>query len=229
MKKENNPDYLKTLSEIHEADPRQGAFSVFDEDINNFRSKQFKDHYESICNIKLGNQVPEKIIIHFETAKNIYLYAWFAFRLFPVSEQHALICTEYALRDRFGKELPKKYWNKKYPPTLSPLLRYAIDSGKIKNEHFEIWHKAAEQKAIYRYEREKIEEMNKLGLNGIEMNYSEIEVIDTDRKWNYLKILRESLPKVRNMYSHGASTLHNQVLQSFVIAKEIINQIYLPE
>jgi hypothetical protein len=228
MKTEYDPDRLKPFDKITEADSRQGAFSRFDAVINNFTPITLEDHYESISTIALDDRVPEKISIQYETAKNIYLYAWYAYRLFPVAEHHALICLEYALRERFAAEVPKKYWNNKnYGPTLAPLLSYIIDTGKIKNEHFEVWHQAAERRAQDRYQLEKIKEMSEQGLSEIEIDYDEIEVLDEDRNWGYLNILKKSLKSIRNTYAHGGPLLHRQVLGTFKIVKEILDQIFI--
>ncbi len=221
-----NPEYLKPLGFVCDADPRSVSFSVLDPKINKYRTKELTDHYNNISQYALKPSVPEDIVIQFETAKNLYLYAWYVYRFYNVAEHHVLTCLEFALRGRFKDELPKEYWNKPWDPTLRPLLRYAIDYGYIENEGFQKWHQTSEKRATFRYEMEKIEEMNRKGLTEIELDFSEVEVTDQDRDWNYINILLKSIPNLRNHYAHGSTTLHNRVLSTIQIVKEIIDQIY---
>ena len=221
-----NPEYLKPLNFVCDADPRSISFSVLDPKITKYRTKELADHYNNINQYVLKPSVPEDIVIQFETAKNLYLYAWYVYRFYNVAEHHALTCLEFALRERFKDELPKKYWNKQWNPTLRPLLRYGIDYGYIKNEGFQKWHQTSEKRATYRYEMEKIEEMERKRFTEIELDFSEVEVTDQDRDWDYINILLETLPSFRNNYAHGSKTLHNQVLGTIETVKEIIDQIY---
>jgi hypothetical protein len=239
-----DPEILRPAKYICEPDPRQRHFVVLSPDINDFRPITLNDYYESASKIDLNATVPKEIVIQFETAKNLYLYAWFIYRFYPVAEHHAFACLELALRMRYGNEIPAHYFQQprksqtnklgkpklKQPkprkPTLMPLLRYAIDKGGIKNEGFRRWHEAVEQRAHVRYEREKDEEMREKGLSEIVLNYSEVQIADIDRNLDYVKILLETLPETRNLYAHGTPMLHNTVLGTIELVSEIINQIY---
>ena len=227
MKCEYDPDQLKPFDKITEADVRLGAFSRFDPESKTYRPITLQDHYKSISALMLNNNVPGDVTVQYETSKNLYLYAWYAYRLFPVAEHHVLTCLEYALKECFSAELPSTYWNnKKFGPTLAPLLNYAVDVGKIKNEHFGVWYQRTEERAQYRYQMEKINEMREQGLHEIQIDYSEVEVIDEDRNLDYVNQLKESLRGIRNTYAHGGSLLHSQVLGTFIIVKEIFDQIF---
>lgn len=220
-----NPEYLKPLDFICDADPRSISFSILDSKFEKYRTIELADHYNSICQFVLKPSVPKDIVIQFETVKNIYLYAWFVYRFYPIAEHHALTCLEFALRGRFKDELPKEYWNKPWNPTLKPLLRYAIENNFIKNEGFQQWHQAAEKQATYRYQIEKIQEMDEKGLEEIELDFSEVEILDKDWDWNYINILLKKIPNLRNHYAHGNKSLRTQVLGTIQIVKEIIDQI----
>jgi len=63
-------------------------------------------------------------------------------------------------------------------------------------------------------------------LESIELDDAEIQVTDEDGAWDYIAILCDSLPAIRNMYAHGGPSLHNQVRGTIEIVGEIINQIY---
>lgn len=170
--------------------------------------------------------VPEDIVLQFETTKNVYLYAWFVYRFYPVCEHQALACMELALRNRYEDEAPSKYRNKDGKLYLKGALRYAIDRGYVRHEGFRRWHEAAQRRATLRYEMEKSNEMYAKGLKQIDLDYSEVTVTDVDRNWEYLSFLSDFLPELRNNYAHGTSMLHNQVLTTLEVVSEIINQIF---
>ena len=226
LKMTYNPDHLKPIDEICEPDPRQSSFIIYDEKLNSDKALQLSDKRKLINQLKLNKNVPEKIVTQFETSKNLFLYAWFVYRFYPVAEHHVLICLELAFRKRFQDELPQEYWNRSYPPTLKPLLSYAIDNGYVKNEGFSAWHTATKRRASYRSELEKTREMKEKGLDEIKLDSSKVEIKDEDRDWNYLNVLMESLPRLRNLYAHGTSNLSNQVFTTFKIVKEMIDQVF---
>ncbi len=165
-------------------------------------------------------------MMQFETARNLYLYAWFVYRFYPVCEHHALACLELALRERYGNEAPNDYRNKDGKLYLKGSLRYAIDRGYVRHEGFRRWNEAAQRRAAGRYEMEKTDEMYANGLKQIDLDYSKVTVTDADRNWEYLSFLSDFLPELRNSYAHGTTMLHNQVLTTLEVVSEIINQIY---
>lgn len=220
-----NADYLKPLKRIDEPDSRQLCFQTFDNETKDFRPTQIEDYYNRIAEYQLKSSVPEEVITQFETCKNIYLYAWYVYRFYPVSELYAFTCLEYALRYKYGDELAEQGENLKYIG-LKYLLKYSIYQGHINNEGFQVWRDAVKRKARYRYEDEKTNEMREKGLNEIMLDYSEVEIKDIDKNWDYIEVLTDTLPNLRNHYAHGSTTLHNQVLGTIQIVSEIINQIY---
>jgi hypothetical protein len=221
-----DPEILRPLTHIYEPDPRNTAYVTVDRESGGFRPLTIHDHYEAVSQISLNKMVPEDIVTQFETIKNLYLYAWFIYRFYPVAEHQAFACLELALRTRYEKDIPKEYYPRSEKPSIRPLLRYSIDKGDIKNEGFRKWHEAVEQRAHVRYGREKGEEMRSQKLNQIELNYAEVEITDVDRNIDYVKILLETLPATRNLYAHGTPLLKNTVLGTIELASEIINQIY---
>lgn len=220
-------EYLRSMENIYQPDPRNDSFVKFDPELKKFRRVELADYQRSIAELQLHSGVPEAVLIQFETAKNLYLYGWFVYRFYPVSEHHALTCLELALRTRFGKEIPKKYYGGK-KPTLKPLLRYAIDCQEIKNAGFRRWRERVEFRARQRYEWAKIREMKEKGLDSTVLDYSAVEITDEDRDWDYLNILLDSLPFSRNDYAHGSASLHNQVRGTIELVGEIINQVFPP-
>lgn len=226
MKKEYDPDLLKPLEKICERDPRMLPTKIFDSQRGEFRPKTVEDHHRDISQINLDQSVPRKIVEQFETAKNVFLYAWFIYRFFPVSQHQALTSLELSLRERFQGELPKDYWNRKTPPTLSPLIKYAIDTGWITNEIFSNWWDKVKMRAEERYKLEKLQEMQEKGLESIELDFSEIEITEEDMDWDTTEDIKESLTFQRNDYAHGSTILHSAVLGTFTETSEIINHIF---
>jgi hypothetical protein len=219
-----NPDCLKPLEAIYAADPRSDNQAVLDMFQNG--ANALAEHHCAVANIKLSAAVPEEILVQFETAKNLYLYAWFVYRFFPVAEHHALTCLELGLRHRFPDPLPKKYWDKPWKPTLRPLLNFAIDTRVIKNECFRQWRDHVKTRAQQRYSLERQREMREQGLSRIELDYTQAIPNDEDRNWDYLTILLEVLPGIRNSYAHGSALLHNKVLGTLELVSEILNQLF---
>ncbi|MDH5571704.1 MAG: hypothetical protein OEY89_08065, partial [Gammaproteobacteria bacterium] len=165
-------------------------------------------------------------IVQFETAKNIYLYAWYVYRFFTVAEHQALTCLELSLREKLLDKVPKSYYPRSEKPMLRTLLRYAIDNSLIRNEGFSEWHEAARKRAKYRYEIEQIKKMSDEGLESIEVDYSNIAVMDEDKNFQYVEDLKVGLIQHRNEYAHGSTMLHNYSLGTFRVVTEIINQVY---
>ena len=65
-------------------------------------------------------------------------------------------------------------------------------------------------------------------LDVIELNYDLAVPNDEDRDCTYLPVLLEALPFTRNTYAHGSTMLHDQVLGTFELVCEILNQIFEP-
>lgn len=212
---------------IDRQDPRSEMTDFSIENWREFPPLGLTKYHALIAEFVLDNSVPKEIVIQFEVAKNLYLYSWFIYRFYPVAEGHVLACLELALRSRYESEMREKFGHPAaWRATLKPLLKYAIDTGAIRNEDFEAWHHTAEMRARARFEYEKLTEMREKGLDSITYSYSDVVVTDEDRDWNYVGILCDHLPFLRNLYAHGSTSLHNQVLGTFEIVSAIINRVY---
>lgn len=222
----SSADQLRTPSGLFTPDPRNASSVRIDE--SRIIKPSVEQHRSDVSQFILTPTAPESVQVKFETAKNLYLYSWFVYRFFPVAEHQALACLEHGLRKRFSTPLPKKYWTKvDRPPTLKPLLRFAIDEGFIKNDWFRRWHNRVEQRARERYEFERIREMIDQELDLIEIDYELASPNEEDRDWDFLAILLESLPEIRNAYAHGSPMLHKSVLGTIELVGEILNQLFL--
>lgn len=185
--------------------------------------------HEAITDVTIHNGVPRNIWTQFETARNLYLYAWFVYRFYPVAEHQAYACLELALRERYKAEVTaiSKAKAKKILQGMKSLLEYAVQQGHIRNEGFSVWRRRTVQRAKQRTRDDLWARTLQEGRT--EMTYDEdaFEIIDVDRNHDYLEIILDTIPKLRNDYAHGSNTLHSQVLYSIVLVSEIINQIYV--
>jgi len=219
---DDHPDFLRTPETVCKPDIRSPTASFLLD-----RPITIKDQHSAVADISLHKDVPDDIRIQFETTKNLYLYAWFVYRFYPVAKHHAYACLELALRERFEPEMiaagEKKF---KFGPGLKRLLSYAVKKGHLKNENFEVWRNRTENQARQRTEFEIIKEMDQLGLEKMVFDESQIKIKEEDRNHDYLATILETMPWMRNHYAHGTKSLDNQVLGTIKLVAEVINQIY---
>lgn len=219
-------DKLKEIDGILYPDVRNSFFSRLDR--TGIRQDSLAEHHADIDSIRLSPAVPVDVTVQFETARNLYLYAWYVYRFYPVAQHQVLACLELGLRERLGSSLPKSYLRKpRDVPTLRPLLKYAIDIGLIKNEGFPQWREQVQRRAEHRYRDEQIVAMDKAGLTSCELRYDDVVPNEQDKDFNYLDLLKKFLPGMRNSHAHGSTNLSNQVLGTFELVKEILDQIYI--
>lgn len=215
-------DSLRTPETVCQPDPRSPRDDIFSKE-----PLTVAYQHEVVSKFVLHEGVPEDIRVQFETTKNLYLYAWYVYRFYPVVNLHAYTCLELALRERFGEELASSRKSKSdYIPSLKQLLSYAIEQGNIKNENFSIWRHWTEQRAKRRTRDELWEEAQKEGLNEITYDEDNFEIKDVDCDHDYLGIILKTTPWLRNHYAHGSKSLDNQALTTVKFTFEIINQIF---
>jgi hypothetical protein len=220
----NSAESLRSPDAAAEPDPRTTMFA-------GQTLPSLAVHHRDIEAIQLTIGVPEAVAIQFETARNLYLYAWHVYRFFPVAQSQALFSLELGLRARLPDRLPEPYqrpWQRQ--PMLAGLLGYAIDQGLVRNEGFRRWHQAAEGRARQRRSMEIFQAMIDQQLGSVEIDEEEaINITPDDQSWDLVKILRKSLPGLRNELAHGSSMLTNQVLGTIELVAEILSQIYVPD
>lgn len=80
--------------------------------------------HAEIADLVLAPSVPERTRIAFDTARNLYLYAWHVYRFYPAAEMQALSALEAGLRQALPLRLPPQYQPPHQPkPMLRGLLR----------------------------------------------------------------------------------------------------------
>lgn len=219
-------DCLRAPDSVCDPDPRSRSLVRLDKRTGDVYSRVLADQHRAIDFFRLNETVPSRVAIHFETAKNLYLYAWFVFRFYPVSEQQALASLEFALRERFPGFVKEQH-SRKRRLGLKKLLNHAIENEYVKNEMISIRERWAWQRAETRHSYGKIQEMMVAGLESMERNESEVTVTQEDLNCDWLGIFKENIPKIRNQYAHGSGELKHTVLHTFELVSEIINQLYL--
>lgn len=220
-----NPDGLRPADYVGEPDPRTLMFVRVDFEAGTSRPVEIDDQHDQMSAYVLHAGVPPDIAVQFETARNLYLYAWFVYRFYPVAEHESLACLELALRERLKDDIRTGKFKQKRP-ALQPLLQYAVDQGLIRNGGFSTWRNRGEINSRHRVELEKTREASERNLDTISWDESDIEITADDLDWDYVKMLSEVLPKLRNEYAHGTTNLQATALWFIQIVCEIINQLF---
>ncbi|WP_351088572.1 hypothetical protein [Shewanella sp. S1-49-MNA-CIBAN-0167] len=198
-----NAEHLRPLEYMASPDPRWSGFGGLN--IDGIHEPITIERYaEPIQKIKLNTSVPELVVIHFETAKNLALYAWNVYRFTPVAELYAYISIELALRDITG--------DKKRP--FKKLFEKAIENKILSNEKFSRWKHVTEQRE-HQYQ-ERIELAQDLDIEGPK----------PPEYWNYLDVIVKNIPYFRNDYAHGSTNIYPWAYTALKDSAEIINQLY---
>lgn len=184
--------------------------------------------HDKITAITLHAGVPRNIWAQFETSRNLYLYAWYVYRFYPLAEHQAYACLELALRERYEAEVTaiSKTKTKDILHNLKSLLEYAVANEHLKNEGFSLWRRHTEVRAQQRTQNELWEKALQEGRTEMTFDPDDYEITDLDRNHDYLQAILNSIPVLRNDYAHGSNTLHSQVLYTIKLVSEIINQVY---
>ena len=216
-------DALRTPELATQPDARCESFAIVDS--AGVRKATLADRHAAVACYVLNATAPDAVRIHFETAKNLYLYAWFVYRFHPVAEQQALASLEFALRERLAPRknpadaLPRK-------PGLTGLLKQASKLGLIRNDALTDRRVRATAIARERYRFELSEEMARKGATEITFDDSTIQPTSDDLNHDWIAGFVEFLPLIRNTYAHGSEMLYPTVLHTFGIVCELINQLY---
>jgi len=213
----NKGDALRTPNNAYLADSRSSAFGLND----------ITDQYNRIESYCLSDSVPDVVVTQYEVARNLYLYAYNVYRFYMTAHHQVLITLEYAIKHRFGEDEIKRYAKEiGRNRGLATCLKYVFGNAYVINSDFSIWKNKQRIDAENDYQIKKIEEMEEKGLGSIDLDYSEIEYDKYSIEWDYVSVLTEILPKIRNTHAHGSRMLHNQVLLTFENVSVIINKIY---
>lgn len=216
-------DALRYSDQAVQPDARCESFAIVD--ATGVRKATLADRHAAVAGYVLNATAPDAVRIHFETAKNLYLYGWFVYRFHPVAEQQALASLEFTLRERIA---PSNYPSRDSAgkPGLTKLLTQAKKLGLIRNDALRDRLARATAIARERHQFELFEEMHRTGATEISFDDSRVQPTSEDLNHDWIAIFVESLPLIRNSYAHGSGMLHPTVLHTFGIVCELINQLY---
>lgn len=188
-----------------------------------------EERHADVSAFELTLAVPRDIRVHFETARNLYLYAWFVYRFYPVAEKQALATLEFALRERLTLLFPAQFGPTQRPVGLSALLRKARDEKLIFSHGLRASQRWAMQKARARVSDEAMRRLIENGAESVEVDYDSAKPEPQDYSDDALSVFIQTLPKIRNAYAHGSSMLHSSVLGTFEIVTDLVNELYPAE
>ncbi|HEY2953846.1 MAG TPA: hypothetical protein VGK89_01210 [Candidatus Eisenbacteria bacterium] len=199
-------DVLRGLERISSVDPRYAARAAVDPKVEvGYRPMTIEDHWNDISAMALHEGVPRSIRVQFETARNLVLYSWFAYRFQQVAEMQAYASVEFALRRRAGLAI------RDLGPGLKRLLERAVEEGWIHDEGFRHYRRVAEQRA-------EQEESPPVGTEPDSPVTRELQA--------YVKILAETLPFLRNELAHGSAMLSGSAKRTLALCCDLINQLF---
>lgn len=188
--------------------------------------------YARISQCSLNSYVPEDIRTQFDTARNLFLHSFYVYRFYVVAESQVLSTLELAIRECIGDKTLAAFQKQlkasgvHFTKGLRLYLEYLARHQLIKNEDFPIWHRRNQIAAEEAYRDKIFKLMDEQALEEYQWDESEIDESAFDVEWDYVKVLCDILPKIRNNHSHGSKMLHNQVSLSFVNVSVIINKMY---
>ncbi len=123
-----------------------------------------------------------------------------------MAELHALSSLEYALKEKVVDKNIRGLRN---------LIKYAIENDWIRNEEFSLYNK---RQKLMKIQKETFDELNRI---------REIEQEFVTEQYDYIDIIKESLPEIRNSIAHGTSMIHSGGYGTLQICAEFINQLYV--
>lgn len=210
-------DTLKKPEEAYLPDSRNISFGL----------NTIEEQFNRINRYELAGYVPEDVATQYEVARNIYLYAFNAYRFYMVAQHQALIALEFAIKECFGMDEIKAYGKKiKKGKGLACCLRYVFDKEILDNADFPMWINRRRMDAEHKFRMGKFEELKEKGLDRISLNYDEINYEEHTLEFDYLEVLSNYFPETRNDHAHGTTSLHNDVLITFEDVSIIINKIF---
>jgi len=210
-------DALRSPETIGLPDPRMGTGA--------FATDRLTRQHQAISSLNLSGTVPESVRVHFETAKNLFLYSWCVYRFYMVAEQYALTTLEFALRAKLASAGLVKLDDDRLPG-LKQMLNLAQRECLISDERFTPREDFAWKLASERHSIALSLKMEELGLHEMIYDPQDIKPSEEDLSIDWLSRIADRLPKIRNIHAHGTEMLYPTVLTTFVVVHNIIQQLF---
>jgi hypothetical protein len=193
---------LKELGKIQQPDVRSTSYVRLDTG----RPVAFQDRYMQIAGVQLDPCVPGDVRSYFATIQNLCIYAWFAYDLYALVVFLSYTLIEMALRMR----LP-----------ITPSDRRGL------HNHLE---EAIKRKLLHEKAFSHVRLIRQVRADSLK---SERQIRKFPRssvpKNDYLKILLQSLPKLRNSFAHPRGhtiLLPGEALRALRFSAEFVNQLF---
>lgn len=182
----NPADSLRPTAALPLPDPRMAHGDPAD---------SLEKRHSAIAAVRLSDAVPAQIRIHFETAKNAYLYAWCVYRFHMLAEHYVFSTLELALRERLD-ELHLAPTGKGRPRGLAEWIRLAAKHSLITNERFGPGADMARRRAEDRLSDEMRQKMIDENLPEIEYSLADVKVLPED-SLDWIEHYATHMPKMR--------------------------------
>lgn len=199
---------FKKIEEVNVPDTRMERQEIFDSKSGAFRNITFADYYRSVSGITLHVGVPDGVHSHFDVAKNLLLYSWYVYRFLMVAEMQASASLELAIKEKCARE------NEPQKRGLKNLIGLAESKCWVKNDGFSMWQRVKEGAEKYREDRKILCEI--AGIPYVEVPFS----------YDYIAVIKDSIPYIRNYYAHGAKGYGPGGHLRLQICAEFINQLF---
>lgn len=209
---------------MDDADSLRNGVTAFEPDPR-MRHQSLQDRSQVINSFSLAPYVPQSIQIHFETAKNLYLYAWFVYRFHMVAEQYAFSTLELALRERLI-DIGSINRDSDRFPGLSGMLKLARSKDLISNKRLigrDAW---ATRIARNRYKDNEMRRMIEDGISQLAIDESLAVPTAEEFNFDWINHFIQHIPVQRNSHAHGTTLLYPNVLWTFELVAELINQLF---
>ncbi|PTQ90481.1 hypothetical protein [Agitococcus lubricus] len=205
--------------------PFKSVEKIFEQDAP--LSNSIALYHAQLDSLKLHEGVPAPIRQLFETAKNISLYAFYAYRLHQPAELVAYSAFEMALRERAKNESPELF-TEKTVPMFKKLCDLAISKSWFQPESFLHLENRAYRHARQAKELDLIKRMEAEGLSEAELDEpTDEDVLNALKEFkDFASPLLESFRHLRNNLAHGSSMLMPSSIRTLRVLAEAINQLF---
>lgn len=205
--------------------PFKALSEVFERD-SPFPQIPLEAHHRILDALKLHDGVPVDVRELYETARNVALYAHFAYRLHQSAEMIGFSALEMALRMRAETELPELFEDERRP-TLGKLAKVAAERGWLTDERFPSRRARAERLARHKKSAEACAHMQKYGLAATPVEApTDAEVDEAMLRLRIAEDFLSDVAKMRNNLAHGSRTLMPSVFGTLGLISESINQLF---
>lgn len=201
------------------------------------------DRHRLIAEYELAPSVPPDIRAHFNTARNLYLYAWYVARFHLVAEQHAMATLEMALRRRLQADgiVDKDGYYERTVPAKRPgdapkvrkdramlrmLLTLAADHDVLRSDRIQRRPEWSLARARERVATMRHKMLVSQGVQSAESPAAGGELSEEDLNFDWIRHFAETMPDVRNDHAHGSVQLYSNVLWTFEVVQELVQQLF---